>query len=58
MMVNALMSLYEEATTRIKVEIGYSHEFSVKVGVHHGLVLSPFFFADVIDVVTEERLIS
>ena len=48
------MSLYKEATTRIKVGSAYSDEFPVKVGVHHGSVLLSFLFETVIDVVTEE----
>ena len=47
------MSLNKE-TTKIKNGSGYSHEFAVKVGEHQGSVLSPFSFATVIDVVTEE----
>ena len=39
---------------KIKVKLGYSNEYFVKVGVHHGLVLSPFLFAIIIDLVTEE----
>ena len=53
MMVNAVTILYKEATTKIKVEFGYSLEFHVKVGVHQGSVLSLFFVASVIDVITE-----
>ena len=45
MMVKAVMSLYEEATTKIKVGSSYSDEFPVKVGAHQGSVLSPFLFA-------------
>ena len=37
-MVKALLSLYEEKTTRIKIGSGYSYEFPVKVGVHQGSV--------------------
>ena len=47
------MSLYKEATTKIKVGSGYSDEFPVKVGAHQEFVLSPFLFASVIDVATE-----
>ena len=52
-LVKAVMSLYEEAETRVRVGSGLSEEFSVKVGVHQGSVLSPLLFAMVIDVVTE-----
>ena len=41
-MVKAVMSLYEGATTKVRVGSGYSDEFSVTVGVHQGSVLSPF----------------
>ena len=49
------MSLYKEATTKIKVESGYSDEFSLKIGVHQGSILSLFLFATLIGVVTEVR---
>ena len=47
------MSLYEGAETKVRVGSGLSEEFSVKVGVHQGSVLSPLLFAMVIDEVTE-----
>ena len=43
MMVKAVMSWYEEATTKIKVGCGYSDEFPVRVGIHQGSALSPFY---------------
>ena len=47
------MSLYEGAETKVSVGSGLSEEFSVKVGVHQGSMLSPLLFAMVIDEVTE-----
>ena len=47
------MSLYEGAKTRVRVDSEFSDEFEVKMGMHHGSVLSPFLFAVVVDVVTE-----
>ena len=52
-LVKAVMSLYEGAETKVRVGSGLSEEFSVKVGVHQGSVLSPLLFAMVIDEVTE-----
>ena len=52
-LVKAVMSLYERAETKVGVGSGLSEEFSVKVGVHQGFVLSPLLFAKVIDEVTE-----
>ena len=47
------MSLYEGAETKVRVGSSLLEEFSVKVGVHQGSVLSPLLFAMVIDEVTE-----
>ena len=52
-LVKAVMSLYEGAETKVRVGSGLSEEFSVKVGIHQGSVLSPLLFAMVIDEVTE-----
>ena len=49
----AVMRLYDGAKTRVRVGSAYSEEFEVKVGVHHGSVLSPLLFAIVVDVITE-----
>ena len=45
------MHFYEGANTKVKVGMGMSDAFSVKVGVHQGQVLSPFLFAIVVAVV-------
>ena len=41
------------AVQKVKVGSGLSEEFSVKIGVHQGSVLSPLLLAMVIDEVTE-----
>ena len=48
-LVKAVMSLYEGAETKVRVGLGLLEEFSVKVGVHQGSVLSSLLFAMVID---------
>ena len=50
---NAVMSLYKEAETKVRVGSGLSEEFCVKVTAHQGYVLLPLLFAMVIDEVTE-----
>ena len=52
-LVRSVMSLYERAKTRVRVDSELSEEIEVKVGMHQGSVLSPFLFAEVVDVVTE-----
>ena len=39
-MIRAVMSLYDNAKTRVTMGLTYSEEFEVKVGVHKGSVLS------------------
>ena len=50
--VRSVMSLYLGAKTRIMVDSELSEEFEVNAGMHQGSVLSPIFFALVVDVVT------
>ena len=52
--VKALMKMYKEVLSQVKVESEDSKKFAVRMGIHQGLVLSPFMFAVVMDVVTEE----
>ena len=57
----SVMSLYEGAKTRARVDSELSEEFEVKVGMHQGSVLSSFLFAFLVDVVIEfarERVLS
>ena len=52
-MVRFVMSLYEGAKTRVRVNSKLSEKFEIKVGMQRGSMLSPFCFALVVDVVTE-----
>ena len=51
--VRAMMSLYHEAKTKVRVGSESSEEFLVQVGVHQGCVLSPLLFAIAVDVISE-----
>ena len=52
--VKSVMKMYTKVLSQVKVECENSKEFAVRVGIHQGSVLSPFIFAVVIDVVTED----
>ena len=52
-LVRSVMSLYEEAKTRVRADSELSEESKIKVGIHQASVLSPFLFAEVVDVVNE-----
>ena len=52
-LVRSVMSMYEGAKTRVRVDYELSEEFEVKVGMHQGSVLSPFLAVVVVDVVTD-----
>ena len=52
-LVRSVMSLYEGAKTRVRVDSELSEELVIEVDMHQGSVLSPFHFALVVDVVTE-----
>ena len=50
MLVGSVMSLYEGAWTRIRMDSELSEEFEFKVGMDRGSVLSPFVLAVVVEV--------
>ena len=52
--MNAVMKMYQEVLSQVKVEGEDSREFAVRVGIHQGSILSPLIFDVVMDVVTEE----
>ena len=59
-LVRAVMSLYKDATTKVKVGTHSSKELEVNVGVCLGPVLSPLLFAIVNDAVpnkTKEHML-
>ena len=53
-LVQAVMSMYKGAKTRVKVGRGHLEEFYVGVGVHQGSVVTPFLFSIVLDVLSED----
>ena len=52
-LVGSVMSLYEGAKTRVRMDSELSEEFEAKVGMHQGSPLSLFPFAVVVDFVFE-----
>ena len=52
--VKAMIKMYEEVLSQVKVEGEDSKEFAVRVGIYQGSILSLLIFAVVMDVVTEE----
>ena len=40
-LIRTVMALYTEACTVVRTDAGLSESFELKVGLHHGSVLSP-----------------
>ena len=54
--MKAVMKMYQEVLSQVKVENDGSKEFTVRVGIHQGSILSLFIFAVVMDVVTSRDM--
>ena len=52
--MNAVMKMYQEVLSQVKVEGEDSKEFAVRVSIHQWSILSSLIFAVVMDVVTEK----
>lgn len=52
--VRAIKDMYNGAKTQVKIGGGDSKHFPVLMGLHQGLTLSPFLFALVMGVLTQE----
>ena len=48
-LIKVIMSMYQNARSLVRVNGKLGEEFEVKVGVHHGSVLSPILFAIVLE---------
>ena len=46
--------MYRRCETTVRCAAGTTESFEVKVGLHQGSALSPFLFAIVMDVITNE----
>ena len=52
--MKAIMEMYTNIETSVKVEYTRLESFDVKVGVHQGSILSPLLFVLVMDEVTKD----
>ena len=50
--VKAVMKMYQEVLSQVKVEGEDSKEFAVRVGIHQRSILPPLIFAVMMDLVT------
>ena len=53
-MVSVIKALYEDASTKVRMNGRESRAFNNKVGVHQGSVLSPLLFIIVLEALPKE----
>ena len=51
--MSIIRDMYEEVVTNVRPCGGLTNEFSITIGVHQRSVLSPFFFAIIMDEITK-----
>ena len=52
--MKAVMKMYQEVLSQVKVKGDDTKEFAVRVGIHQGSILLLFIFAVLMEVVIEE----
>ena len=52
--VRVIISMYENASSKVRVNDAYSNSVNVNVGVHQGSVLSPLLFIIVLEAISRE----
>ena len=55
-LVRSVLSLYDGAKTRVRIDSVLSEQFEDKMGMHQASVLSTYVFAVVVDVVSEFKI--
>ncbi len=53
-LIKLVMALYVNSMSKVKMPVGISKEFSIRVGVHQGPALSPLLFIVVMQEATKE----
>ena len=53
-LVHVVQSMCKDVRSQVRVGDGFSKEFCVRVGVHHGSVLSPLLFIIVLEALSRE----
>ena len=51
--MSIIRDMYEGVVTNVRIYGGLTDEFSITIGLHQGLALSPFLFVIVMDEITK-----